>query len=82
MEENSTRWLAVREASRRILVEENLVIQVPRDDVEIWHRMMLNMADSMPHRLEFPTIQEGTFSVSKNDTLLFIIHPDEPMNKD
>lgn len=82
MEENSTRWLAVREASRRILVEENLVIQVPRDDVEIWHRMMLNMADSMPHRLEFPTIQEGTFSVSKNDNPLFIIHPDEPMNKD
>lgn len=82
MEENSTRWLAVREASRRILVEENLVIQVPRDDVEIWHRMMLNMADSMPQRLEFPIIQEGTFSVSKNDNPLFIIHPDEPMNKD
>ena len=82
MEENSTRWLAVREASRRILVEENLVIQVPRDDVEIWHRMMLNMADSMPQRLEFPIIQEGTFSVSKNDNHLFIIHPDEPMNKD
>ena len=82
MEENSARWLAVREASRRILVEENLVIQVPRDDVEIWHRMMLNMADSMPQRLEFPIIQEGTFSVSKNDNPLFIIHPDEPMNKD
>ena len=82
MEENSTRWLAVREASRRILVEENLVIQVPRDDVEIWHRMMLNMADSMPQRLEFPIIQEGTFSVSKNDNPLFIIHLDEPMNKD
>ena len=82
MEENSTRWLAVREASRRILVEENLVIQVPRDDVEIWHRMMLNMADSMPQRLEFPIIQEGTFSVSKNDNPLFIIHPDEPMNKE
>lgn len=82
MEENSTRWLAVREASRRILVEENLVIQVPRDDVEIWHRMMLNMADSMPQRLEFPIIQEGAFSVSKNDNPLFIIHPDEPMNKD
>ena len=82
MEENSTRWLAVREASRRILVEENLVIQVPRDDVEIWHRMMLNMADSMTQRLEFPIIQEGAFSVSKNDNPLFIIHPDEPMNKD
>ena len=45
MEENSTRWLAVREASRRILVEEHLVIQVPKDDVEIWQRMMLNIAD-------------------------------------
>ena len=82
MEENSTRWLAVREASRRILAEENLVIQVPRDDVEIWHRMMLNMADSMPQRLEFPTIEEGTFSVSKNDNPLFIIHSEEPMNQD
>jgi len=82
MEENSTRWLAVREASRRILVEENLVIQVPRDDVEIWHRMMLNMADSMPQRLEFPTIEEGAFSVSKNDNPLFIIDSEEPMNQD
>ena len=82
MEENSTRWLAVREASRRILVEENLVIQVPKDDVEIWQRMMLNIADSMPQRLEFPTIEEGTFSVSKNDKPLFIIHSEEPMNQD
>ena len=81
MEENSTRWLAVREASRRILVEENLVIQVPRDDMEIWHRMVLNMADSMPQRLEFPTLMEGSFSVSKNDNLLFITHSDEPMDK-
>ena len=81
MEENSARWLAVREASRRILVEENLVIHVPRDDMEIWHRMMLNMADSMPQRLEFPTIKEGSFSVSKNDYPLFIIHFDEPIDE-
>ena len=81
MEENSTRWLAVREASRRILVEEHLVIQVPKDDVEIWQRMMLNIADSMPQRLEFPTIKEGSFSVSKNEYPLFIIHSDEPIDK-
>ena len=81
MEENSTRWLAVREASRRILVEEHLVIQVPKDDVEIWQRMMLNIADSMPQRLEFPAIKEGSFSVSKNEYPLFIIHSDEPIDK-
>ncbi len=82
MEENSARWLAIREASRRILVEHDLVIHVPKNDVEIWYRLMLNMADSMPQRLEFPTIKEGSFCVSKNGNLLFNFDTTEPMDQE
>jgi len=82
MEENSTRWLAIREASRRVLIEENLVIHVPKDDVETWQRLILNMADSMPQRLHFPIIKEGFFSVSKNAGSLFVLDSDEPESKE
>ena len=66
MEENSARWLAVREACRRILTEEGLILHIPQDHVASWHRLILNMADSMPQRLEFPEIVVGPFSVAKN----------------
>lgn len=66
MEENSARWLAVREACRRILTEEGLTLHIPRDHIASWHRLILNMADSMPQRLEFPEIVVGPFSVAKN----------------
>jgi len=78
MEENSTRWLALREAGRRILVEENLTIIVPSDHVEIWHRLILNMADSMPQRLQFPLIKEGIFSISNGEGELFSFDSHEP----
>ena len=35
MEENSRRWLALREASRRILVEDNLDVFVPQSEVAV-----------------------------------------------
>ena len=82
MEENSTRWLALREASRRILVEENLTISVPNRHIATWHRLMLNIADSMPHRLEFPSVIEGMFAIQRNQINLFDFNSEEPMNKD
>ena len=82
MEENSTRWLALREASRRILVEENLTISVPHSHIATWHRLMLNIADSMPHRLEFPSVIEGMFVIQRNQINLFDFNSEEPMNKD
>ena len=82
MEENSTRWLALREASRRILVEENLTISVPHNHIATWHRLMLNIADSMPHRLEFPSVIEGMFAIQRNQINLFDLNSEEPMNKD
>ena len=78
MEENSTRWLAVREASRRILVEENLILFVPKENLEVWQRLILNIADSMPQRLQFPEVAEGPFSVIKNDEELFDFQSFEP----
>ena len=78
MEENSARWLAIREASRRILVEDNLILNVPQDRVPTWQRLILNMADSMPQRLDFPEILEGTFSVIKDGRELFDFQIDEP----
>lgn len=80
MEENSARWLAVREASRRILVEENLILNIPQNQLPSWQRLILNMADSMPQRLVFPEIAIGPFSINKDGKEVFDFHPDEPSN--
>ena len=82
MEENSARWLAVREACRRILSEEGLILNIPQAHVASWHRLILNMADSMPQRLEFPEITAGPFSVVKNGQNLFDFRADVPSDED
>jgi len=81
MEENSAHWLAIREAARRLLVETDLVIAVPPSSIKVWHRLILNMGDSMPQRLNFPELIEGQFSVRKEDTPLFDFSLDEPREK-
>lgn len=81
MEENSVHWLAIREAARRLLVETDLAITVPPSSLKVWHRLILNMGDSMPQRLNFPELIEGQFSVSKEDAPLFDFSPDEPREK-
>ena len=81
MEENSIRWLAVREACRRILTEEGLILNIPQAHVASWHRLILNMADSMPQRLEFPEISTGPFSVVRNGKNLFDFQLDIPSDK-
>ena len=81
MEENSAHWLAIREAARRLLVETDLAIAVPPSSIKVWHRLILNMGDSMPQRLYFPELIEGQFSVRKEDTLLFDFSLDEPREK-
>lgn len=82
MEENSARWLALREASRRILVENDLIISVPQQYVPLWQRLMLNIADSMPQRLEFPSVEEGPFMIKKNDRSLFSFDTNKPEDRD
>ena len=62
MEENSARWLALREGARRLLVRQNLTIQVPDNQYDRWYRLILNMGDSMPQRIEFPLLKKGQFS--------------------
>tara|TARA_B100000035_G_scaffold311544_1_gene321270 strand:- start:2261 stop:2677 length:417 start_codon:yes stop_codon:yes gene_type:complete len=81
MEENSAHWLAIREAARRLLVETDLAIAVPPSSIKVWHRLILNMGDSMPQRLNFPELIEGQFSVRKEDTPLFDLSLDEPREK-
>lgn len=80
MEENSTRWLALREASRRILVEQNLVIRLPKPHHERWYRLILNMGDSMPQRLEFPVMEVGEFSIYNNQYEIFSLDTAEPQS--
>ena len=72
MEENSARWLAVREACRRILTEEGLILNIPHAHVASWHRLILNMADSMPQRLEFPEILMDRFLLSETAKIYLI----------
>ena len=82
MEENSTLWLALREASRRILVKRNLVIRLPKPQHEQWHRLILNMGDSMPQRLEFPLMEVGDFSFHINQHQIFSMELEEPESLD
>ena len=67
MEENSRRWLALREASRRILVEDNLDVFVPQSEVGQWNR------------LEFPKFKVGNFSASIREKAIFHIGTTPPM---
>ena len=81
MEENSARWLAVREACRRILTEEGLILNIPQDHVASWHRLILNMADSMPQRLEFPEIVAWTVFCCQKRPKLFDFQTDVPSDE-
>tara|TARA_B100000459_G_scaffold146734_1_gene113789 strand:- start:783 stop:1196 length:414 start_codon:yes stop_codon:yes gene_type:complete len=78
MEENSARWLALREGARRLLVEQNLTIQVPDDHYDRWYRLILHMGDSMPQRIEFPLLKKGQFSAQANGIDLFLMSRTEP----
>ena len=82
MEENSIRWLALREAARRILIEQELTISVPSIIMDKWQRLLLNMADSMPQRLKFPTVCEGPFSVAKGHDEILHISATKPVSTD
>ena len=59
MEENSALWLALREAGRRILSKKEITIEIPIQNHENWHRLILNMSDALPQRISFPTIESG-----------------------
>ena len=59
MEENSALWLALREAGRRVLSQKELIIEIPVQNHERWHRLILNMSDALPQRISFPSISAG-----------------------
>ncbi len=78
MEENSSRWLALREAGRRILTEHDLDIKVPERNLTNWQRLILNIGDSMPQRLHFPTVNQGVFSVKQGGRAVLAFTEHEP----
>ena len=51
-------WPAVREAARRILREDSLIIRSPVRFVEDLERLILMMGDAQPSRLSFPSVIE------------------------
>lgn len=51
-------WPAVREAARRILREDSLIIRTPVRFVEDLDRLILLMGDAQPSRLSFPSVIE------------------------
>jgi len=82
MEENSARWLALREAGRRILTEHDLDIKVPERNLANWQRLILNIGDSMPQRLQFPTVNQGVFSVKQGERVVFAFTDYEPISSE
>ena len=82
MEDNSRYWLALREGARRLLVEQELVITVSKGREKDWNKLILFMADSMPERLEFPTLETGRFSVLRNFLPLFDFELKQPEDLD
>ena len=51
-------WPAVREAARRLLREDSLIIRTPARFVEEIDRLVLMMGDAQPSRLSFPSVIE------------------------
>ena len=51
-------WPAVREAARRILREDSLIIRTPVRFVEDLDRLILLMGDAQPSKLSFPSVIE------------------------
>ena len=51
-------WPAVREAARRILREDSLIIRTPTRFGEEIERLILMMGDAQPSRLSFPAVIE------------------------
>ena len=51
-------WPAVREAARRILREDSLIIRTPVRFIEDLQRLNLMMGDAQPSRLSFPAVVE------------------------
>ena len=82
MEDNSQYWLALREGARRLLVEQELIITVSKESEKDWNKLILFMADSMPERLEFPTLETGRFSVLRNLLPLFDFDLKQPEDLD
>ena len=58
-----------------------MILNIPQAHVASWHRLILNMADSMPQRLEFPEISTGPFSVVRNGKNLFDFQLDVPSDE-
>ena len=59
MEENSPLWMALREAGRRVLSLGDISIEIPVQNHERWHRLILNMSDALPQRITFPSVASG-----------------------
>lgn len=52
-------WPAVREAARRLLREDSLIIRTPARFVKEIDRLVLMMGDAQPSRLSFPFLIEA-----------------------
>ena len=66
MEENSPLWFALREAGRRILSLGEILIEIPQQFHERWNRLILNMSDSLPQRITFPSLLIGEYLIVKD----------------
>ena len=80
-------WPAVREAARRILREDSLIIRTPTRFGEEIERLILMMGDAQPSRLSFPAVievegssidVEQVIEASAKSTHLARLGPDEP----
>ena len=65
------RWPAVREAARRLVREQEIVLQGPDWLEEELHALSIHMGDRLPSRLTFPTclpVPNETLSILERST--------------
>ena len=53
---SDTRWASLREASRRFLKEEGVILEVPAEDKTAALHLVQSIADYIPSRLALPNI--------------------------
>lgn len=79
MEENSPLWMALREAGRRVLSFGDISIEIPVQNHERWHRLILNMSDALPQRITFPSVVTGKhLTVKDTESRVILTNKETP----
>ena len=63
MEITDPRWPSLREAGRRFLKHPNVILSIPTNKRTDAHKLIQEISDNIPSKLDLPEIIDGDFSI-------------------